>query len=186
MANSPNPRQAAADAAFRRFARRVWRDDVAPLLRGRLAAQREKTATLGGQVAGSAGRLLDRALGLRGQPFARALTIMGASLGAMLPDAWDWDWLQDAATPAQRRTVRKRLERHAAELDEAAALALFGLEPQATHAEFRAAWRAASLLWHPDKARTEEQRRAFTIRFAALCAARDQIEAAFSDGRLPV
>lgn len=174
-----------ADAAFRAFVRRVWRDDVRPLLRGRSAAARARSAQLGGQVAAAGGALLDRALGLRGRPFTRALTVMGSSLGAMLPDAWDWEWIRRRATAGQRQSVASAVRRRAAALSDAQALALFGLKPSATREAFRAAWRAACLRWHPDKAADGSQRREYEVRFAVLQAARRRVEAAYADGRLP-
>jgi hypothetical protein len=175
-----------ADAAFRRFVRRVWRDDVAPLLRGRREGQRRRTAAIGGQVGATGGLLIDKLLGLRGRPFARFMTVMGSSLGAMLPDAWDWDWLRTRATPQQRRAVADAMQQRAEELPEADALELFGLSPDATIEELKSAWRAATRRWHPDRAANEESRREYTLRFVALQAAHERLRAAYEDGRLPV
>ena len=44
--------------AFRRFLRRVWREDVTPLLRDRRADQRTKTARTAGKVAAATGTIV--------------------------------------------------------------------------------------------------------------------------------
>src|SRR5262245_59841303 len=118
--DDPAPR---GDLAFQRFLQRVWRDDVGPLLRGRQADQRRKAARIGGTVAGTGGALLDRMLGLRGRPFSRAMTVLGSTLGAILPDAWDWNWLRKAA-PHEREAVAEEVQRRAANLPDADALEL--------------------------------------------------------------
>ena len=120
-----SPRASGENEAFRRFLRRVWRDDVAPLLHDHRAAQRKKTARVGGKLAAASGLFVDGLLGLKGKPFTRFMTVMGSSLGAMLPDVWDWQWLREIADGAEREIAAAAVERHAAALPEAAALALF-------------------------------------------------------------
>jgi hypothetical protein len=68
---------------------------------------------------------VDGLLGLKGKPFGRFMTVMGSSLGALLPDVWDWEWLRESAAPAEREVVQEQVCRAAAELPEADALALF-------------------------------------------------------------
>lgn len=171
--------------AFRRFIRRVWDVDVAPKLRGERPDQRAKSARIAGKAAAATGLAVDSLLGLKGKPFARFMTVMGSSLGAMLPDLWDWRWLRDQANDRQRRVVEEQVRQRAAQLPEREALALFELDTQATHDEFRAAWRRISKRWHPDKAPDDATRREFHVRFITYQAARETIEQAYTDGRLP-
>jgi len=172
------------DAAFQQFLRRVWRQDVAPLLRGRRAEQRARLARLGGAVAGATGRAIDSLLRLRGRPFARAMTVMGSRLGAIIPDAWDWQWLRRARAGV-RRLAEHQARRRAEALDDAEALRLFDLPPTATHDEFRRAWHDISRRWHPDLAKDEAQRCEYHLRFVAYQAARRRLEEAYESGRLP-
>jgi len=174
-----------SEAAFRAFVRDVWTRDVAPLLRGRRAAQRARWARRTGRLACATGRFVDALLGLRGRPFGRSLTVLGSRLGALLPDLWDWDWLRRDATPAERTAVADRLQQRAAALPEADALALFGLTPSASRDEFRAAWRAVLLRWHPDRAPDEAARAEYHVRFVAYNAAHERLSLAYDEGRLP-
>ena len=174
-----------SDVALGRFLRRVWKHDVEPLLRDQRASQRRSSARAGGRIAATGGLLLDSLFGLRGRPFTRAMTVMGSSLGAMLPDVWDWKWLRSSATQKQRRVVADQVERRAAELPEADALALFGLTAHATRAELKQAWRAVSKRWHPDKAPDDSARAEFHLRFVAYQAAYHRLESAYDNGHLP-
>ena len=171
--------------SLRRFYRRVWKQDVAPLLRGARQAQREKAARTSGSIAASAGLLADKLLGLKGRPFARFMTVMGASLGAMLPDVWDWEWLR-SADETQRRVVDDQVRRRAAELPEAEALALFGLAPTAERDDLKKSWREVSLECHPDKAVDNAQRAEFHLKFLTYSSAYEQLSQAYEDGRLPI
>jgi hypothetical protein len=173
------------DELLRRFYRRVWERDVGPLLRGRLAAQRARSARLGGAIAASAGSIADKLLRLRGRPFTRFMAVMGSSLGAMLPDAWDWTWFRQADRRTQR-VVRERAGRAAAALPEAEALGLFGLTPADSREELRRAWRAITQRCHPDKARGDQQRVEFHLRFLTYRAAYDRLIQAYDEGRLPI
>jgi hypothetical protein len=172
------------DEALQRFLHRVWRDDVAPLLRGHRSRQRERLARAGGTVAGTTGRAIDSLLRLRGKPFTRALTVMGSSLGAVIPDAWDWGWLR-RANRSVRKVAAQRLQRQAQSLPETEALGLFGLPPTASREQFRDAWRETSKRWHPDRAADDQQRGEYHLRFVAYQALRERIEAAYDAGRLP-
>lgn len=174
-----------SDAALGRFLRRVWKKDVEPLLRDRRARQRRRAARAGGRIAATGGLVLDSLLGLRGRPFTRAMTVMGSSLGALLPDVWDWKWLRGTATEQQRRVVREQVKRRAAELPEVDALELFGLNGRSSRTELKAAWRAASQRWHPDKAADEAARAEHHVRFIAYQAAYRRLAAAYEEGRLP-
>lgn len=174
-----------SDAALARFLRRVWRTDVEPLLRGKRAAQRRKSARVGGKAAATGGLVLDTLFRLRGKPFTRAMTVMGSSLGAMLPDVWDWKWLRRSATREDRQVVSDQVKRRAAQLPEADALALFGLTPTAARAELKESWRALSQRWHPDKAPDDEQRAEYHVRFITYQAAYERLCAAYDEGRLP-
>lgn len=167
------------------FVRRVWRDDIAPLLRDRRAAQRRKTARVGGRAAASAGLLLDGILGLRGKPFARFMTVIGASFGAMVPDVLDWSWLGQTADDSDRQAADDQLLRRAAELDDAEALNLFGLRNSDSFDALKSAWRAAAQRWHPDKARTPSESAEFRMRFVTYQATYDRLRRAFECGRLP-
>ncbi|MBL8877493.1 MAG: J domain-containing protein [Phycisphaerales bacterium] len=167
------------------FVRRVWRDDVAPLLRDRRAVQRKATARTGGRVAASAGLLLDGVLGLRGKPFTRFMTVLGTSVGAMVPDLLDWKWLGEFADEADRQTVDQQVQRRAAELDDRAALELFGLTPVASLDALKSAWRAAAQRWHPDKARSPQQSAEYRIAFIAYQTAYEELCRAYEIGRLP-
>jgi len=171
--------------ALREFLQRVWRNDVAPLLRGERAEQRAKSARVAGKAAAVAGLLVDGVLRLKGRPFTRFMTVVGSSFGALLPDMWDWNWLRSSATPVQRRFVAEQIERRARELPEIAALAMFGLSPSAGRDELKTAWRAVLQRWHPDKARDERQRREYHVRFLAYRTAYERLCAAYDTGRLP-
>lgn len=172
--------------AFRRFLQRVWRDDVAPLLRDERGPQRRKAARVGGKIAAATGLFVDGLFGLKGKPFGRFMTVMGSSLGALLPDAWDWGWLRESASAEQRAVTERQVARRAAELVDAEALALFDLDSRATRDELKSVWREMLQRWHPDKARDEPQRCEFHIRFLAYQAAYERLCAAYEAGRLPV
>lgn len=173
------------DEAFRRFIRRVWRDDVAPLLRDKRAKQRQASARTTGKAAAAAGLVVDSLFGLKGKPFARFMTVMGTRLGALLPDVWDWEWLRESAEPAEREVVADQVQRRAAELPEADALALFGLDATAPREELKHAWRAILQRWHPDKAPDERARAQHHVRFLAYKAAYERLCEAYDHGRLP-
>ncbi|MFH1749138.1 MAG: J domain-containing protein [Planctomycetota bacterium] len=172
--------------AFRRFVRRVWQQDVAPLLRGERAAERRKAARVGGKVAAGGGLLIDGLLRLKGRPFTRFLTVMGTTLGALLPDVWDWRWYRENASPRQKKVVREQVQRRAGELPLDEALALFGLQPGVTPEELRSAWHAISRRWHPDKAPDERRRSEYHVRFVAYQAAYERLRAAYESGELGV
>ena len=173
-------------AAFRQFLRRVWRDDVAPLLRDQRAAQRRQAARTGGKLAAASGLAIDGLLGLKGKPFTRFLTVVGSSFGAMLPDVWEWKWFQTQTTPPERAAAADVIGRRAAELPEREALALFGLSPSATRAQLREAWREQARRWHPDRAPDGATRAEYHVRFVAHQAAYERLCAAYDAGRLPV
>ncbi len=179
------PHRRSSDEAFRRFLRRVWREDVAPLLRDRRAAQRKKTARTGGKLAAAAGLVVDGVLRLKGRPFTRFMTVMGSSLGAMLPDVWDWEWLRESAAPAEREVVAEQVRRRAAELAESEALALFDLPGTATREDLKHTWRAVLQRWHPDKAPDAAGRAEYHVRFLAYKTAYERLCRAYDEGRLP-
>ena len=170
--------------ALRRFLRRVWREDVAPLLRGKRAAQRRRAARVSGKVAAATGLFVDGVFGLKGKPFTRFMTVVGSSFGAMLPDVWDWDWLSQSAK-SERKVVVEQVRRRARKLPEADALELFGLPESATPEELKEAWRTVSQRWHPDKAPDQEHRAEYHVRFLAYRAAYERLVQAYDDGRLP-
>lgn len=170
-----------SDEAFRAFVQRVWRDDVAPVLRDH-RGQRAASARWLGSAAGGAGLLLDGVLRLRGRPFTRMLTVIGASAGAMLPDLLDWSWLRSHASDADRAVLADAASRRAAEFQDAEAMALLGLTPPCTDDGLRAAWREAAHRWHPDRAdaaRRDEHR----LRFIACQKAYERLEASLAAGR---
>lgn len=171
--------------AFQAFLRRVWRQDVAPLLRDKRAAQRRKSARVAGKLGAAAGLAIDGLLGLKGRPFARFATVMGSSLGALLPDVWDWEWLR-AADSQERQVLERQVAQRAAELPEADALAIFELPSTATRAELKAAWHAAAGRWHPDKARDEAARSEHHVRFVTYQGAYERLVQAYDAGRLPL
>lgn len=171
--------------AFRLFLRRVWTDDVAPLLRNR-AAQRRTAAGVTGRIAAATGLAVDGLLRLRGRPFTRFMTVVGTSLGAMLPDVFDWQWLRQQADDDARRTMADCVRDRAAALTERDALALFDLAPSATFEQLRGAWRAAAAQFHPDRAADAGTRAEYHVRFVAYQAAYDRLRAAYEAGRLPL
>lgn len=177
--------QADDNPEFRRFLRRVWRQDIAPLLKGERAAQRRRAARLGGTLAGGAGLLVDSLLNLKGRPFTRALTVLGSTVGAILPDAWSWRWLREQATLRQRRVVEQRVTARAGMLPVEQALALFDLAPRASRRELRRAWHAFSRRWHPDRAADAAARAEHHLRFVAGQAAYERLKAAYARGELP-
>ncbi len=184
MATRPNPNS--DNEAFRRFLRRVWREDVTPLLRDQRAAQRKKVARATGKFAAATGLFVDSVLGLKGKPFARFMTVLGSSLGAMLPDVWDWQWLRETAAPAQRQVVAEQVRRRAAELPEADALELFDLPATAAREDLKHAWRAVLQRWHPDKACTSAARAEHHVRFLAYKTAYERLCRAYDEDRLPI
>ncbi len=171
--------------AFRRFVRRVWRQDITPLLRGERATQRRKAAQVGAKVAVSGGLLIDGLLRLKGKPFTRFLTVFGSTIGAILPDAWDWKWYRERAGPRERKVVAEQVERRAGELARDEALALFGLSPAASRDELKRAWRETSRRWHPDRAPDERRRSEYHVRFVAYQAAYERLCTAYENGELP-
>lgn len=174
-----------SDQALGRFLRRVWQVDVAPLLRGKYAAQRRKSARVTGKVAATGGLFVDTLLRLRGKPFTRFMTVMGSSLGALLPDVWDWSWLRSSADEQDRKVIADQVQRRAAQLSEDEALALFGLAPTASQEQLKHAWRIVSQRWHPDKAGNAEQRAEYHLRFVAYQSAYERLSRAYDEGRLP-
>jgi len=172
--------------AFRRFLDRLWQRDVLPLLRDARKAQRQRAARVVGTAAAGAGLLLDGVLRLRGRPFTRFLTVVGSTLGALLPDVWDWSWLRDVATPAEQELVADRARSQMEQLPEADALSLFGLSPDASATDLRRAWHDAAQRWHPDKASDEPSRVEYRVRFIVYQAAYERLRRAYEEGRLPV
>lgn len=173
------------DEVLAQFLRRVWQADVEPLLRGRYAAQRRKAARVGGKVAATGGLVLDSLFRLRGRPFTRAMSVMGSSLGAMLPDVWDWKWLRTSANEQDREVVADQVRRRAAELPETEALALFGLTPRASYEQLKHAWRIVSQRWHPDKAPQSDRRPEYHVRFVTYQSAYERLCRAYEARRLP-
>jgi len=174
------------DEAFRRFLDRLWRRDVRPLLRDARKAQRQRTARVAGTLAAGTGLLLDGVLRLRGRPFTRFLTVVGSTLGALLPDLWDWGWLRDVATPDEQKLVAEQARAQMERLPEADALNLFGLSPSASAADLRGAWHAVAQCWHPDKAPNEPSRAEYRVRFIVYQAAYERLRRAYEEGRLPI
>ena len=173
------------DEAFRRFLRRVWQNDVGPLLRGERAEQRRKSARAAGKVAATTGLVVDSLLRLKGKPFTRFMTVVGSTAGAILPDAWDWKWLRERAAPREQKVVERQVARRAADLPLAEALALFHLTPSASREQLKHAWREISNRWHPDKAPDDARRAEYHLRFVAYQAAYERLRQAYEDGRLP-
>lgn len=171
--------------ALREFMRRVWREDVTPLLRGKRAAQRQKSAKVSGKVAAATGLFVDTLFRLKGKPFTRAMTVMGSSLGAMLPDVWDWKWFRESANPGEQEVVAEQVQQRAQRLPEADALALFGLGETAERTQLKHAWRLMSKRWHPDKAPDEKSRPEYHLRFLAYQAAYERLCRAHEENRLP-
>ena len=171
--------------ALRRFLRRVWQSDITPLLQGARAAQRAKSARVGGKIAATTGLVLDSLFGLKGKPFTRSMTVVGSTFGALLPDVWDWRWLRENAEPGEKKVVSEQIERRAAELPLLEALAMFDLPPTASQETLKYAWREISRQWHPDKAPDEHQQAEYHVRFLAYRAAYDRLRAAYEEGLLP-
>jgi hypothetical protein len=171
--------------ALRRFLQRVWQQDIRPLLRGKYAEQRRYGARIAGSLAAGAGLLLDSLLRLRGRPFTRALTVLGSTFGALLPDVWDWQWLRCRAGAQEEEMVSRQVLRRAAGLDLVEALALFNLTPTASRHQLRHAWREVSQRWHPDKAPDGPSRREYHLRFVTYQAAYQRLLSAYDAGQLP-
>lgn len=182
--SSDDARRAAENEAMRRFLRRVWRHDVAPLLGGKRSESRAKAARVGGKVAAAAGLLADGLFRLKGKPFTRAMTVMGASVGAMLPDVWDWKWFR-SADERQKRVVSEQVERRAGELSVEAALEMFGLTKAASREDLKQTWRSVTQRCHPDKASGVTERAEFHLRFVTYNAAHERLCQAFDAGELP-
>ena len=174
-----------ADRAFREFLNRCWQRDIAPLLRDEHAAARARAARIGGRAAAAAGLALDKLFGLRGKPFARSMTVLGGTVGALAPDVWDWKWLCESATADQQDVVDEQVRARAAALEHAEALALFELTPSAPLEGLKHAWREASKRWHPDVAPCPEARQEHHLRFLAYQAAYERLRAAYESGVLP-
>jgi hypothetical protein len=181
MAQEPDSR----DEALGRFLRQVWHSDVEPLLRGKYAAQRRKSARIGGKVAATGGLVVDSLLRLRGKPFTRALSVLGSSFGAMLPDVWDWQWLRTSASKNDRQVLTDQVKRRAAQLSDTEALRLFGLASTASYEQLKHAWRIVSQRWHPDKATDPQQRHEYQVRFVVYQSAYERLCQGYEQGRLP-
>ncbi len=177
-----NPRDV-DNEAFRRFIRRVWQDDVAPLLRNRVE-ERRKAARVTGKLAAGTGLALDSLLRLRGRPFTRFMTVVGSSFGAMLPDVFEWSWLRSADADA-RQAVADTVQRKAADLGDVEALALFDLTSEASADDLKRAWHNAAHRWHPDRAADDAARAEHHLRFVAYQAAYERLRSAYDAGRLP-
>ncbi len=171
--------------ALAAFLHRVWRQDVEPLLRDQRAEQRRKAAAVGGKVAAAGGLLLDTLLRLRGRPFTRAMSVLGTSFGAMLPDVWDWQWFRSAER-GQQEQIAEQIRRRAASLEDLEALALFGLDGSANFEQLKTAWRRVSLRWHPDRAPDQAARAEYHARFVAYQGAYERLRGAYEAGRLPI
>lgn len=170
--------------AFHRFLRRVWERDVRPLLTGAQQQRRSRFARAGGRAAAAAGLMIDGLLRLRGRPFTRFLTVMGASAGAILPDMFEWDCFA-ALRPEERAAAEQAVERAARDAPDAEALTLLGLSPGASLDDLKAAWRKRAQQWHPDKAPDECSRAEHQLRFVTYQAAYERLLAAYEAGRLP-
>ena len=179
-----SPQRDCDSAALQAFLRRIWREDVAPLLRDR-RAQRAAAARRGVQVGGAAGLALDGLLRLRGRPFTRMLTVLGGRFGALLPDTWDWGWLRARASAREQSVIEERVSLRARELADDEALRLLGVAQTASPAELKAAWRAHARRWHPDMAPDPAQRAEYRIRFITYQAAYERLRAACEAGRWP-
>ncbi len=174
-----------SDREFQRFLAHVWKHDVAPLLKDARRRQRQRTASTTGKAGAAGGLLLDGVLGLKGRPFTRFLTVVGATLGAILPDVLDWKVVALLTDDEQRR-IESATAQRAAALQFDAALALFGLTQDATSDDLKRAWREASLRWHPDRAGDDQAQRAeHHMRFVACSAAYDRLTQAYARGELP-
>lgn len=171
--------------AFRRFVHRVWESDIVPLLRGERAAERRRAARVAGGIAAAGGLLADTVLRLKGRPFTRFMTVFGTSLGALLPDIWDWRWVREQASQAQRRLISERLARRARQASLKEALELFGLSASTSREELQQVWRATAQRWHPDKTADEAQRREYQVRFTTYRAAYERLVQAHDEGALP-
>ncbi|MFN0137975.1 MAG: J domain-containing protein [Phycisphaerae bacterium] len=174
------------DEAFAAFVRQVWTHDVSPLLRDRMASQRRTTARVGGSLAGATGLMLDKLFKLRGKPFGRAMTVLGSSFGAMLPDVWSWAWLAAEADAEQRRVVEEQLRAKASAMPFAVQLELLDLDPTATREQLKEAWRREAARWHPDRAASAEAKAEHQARFITIKAAYERLCLAFDSGELPI
>lgn len=157
------------------FLERVWQKDVEPLLRGRLSQQRRVSARVSTKIAATGGYFMDRVLRLRGRPFTRFFSVLGGRLGAMLPDAWDWEWLRHGASDEDRTATHEAIERRGRDLERREAMDILGLPADASWPDVKAAWRRLSLEHHPDHARTPSQRAEAHVRFITYRAAYERL-----------
>lgn len=171
---------------MQRFLQRVWRKDVRPRLADDQRRARTKSARIAGTAAGMSGLALDKLFRLRGKPFTRAFTVLGAGLGALLPDALDWNFLARRDHAAVREATENAARSQAEQLADREALALFNLPPTANREQLRAAWHQNSQRWHPDRARSPAQKCEFHVRFVAYEAAYRRLKEAFETSRLPL
>lgn len=166
------------EAAFQAFLQRVWVNDVRPMLNDHRAQQRASTARTVGMGGAAAGMAVDKLLGLKGKPFTRALTVFGASMGAILPDALDWNWVRRAAGQGEREALQQQTALRAGEIDLTEALRLMGFSQVPSAELLREAWREAANRWHPDKAPDVADKPEYQLRFIALQHAYERIRAA--------
>jgi hypothetical protein len=162
---------------MQRFYARVWRENVVPHLKDRHAEQRRRTAAAGTRVASATGRALDSLLKLRGKPFQRSMTVLGARLGALLPDVWDWRWFREEASPETRRAVKEAVAREARYGSVEEACGLLGVRWPPSEEVLQEAWRRVAYECHPDRARSAEERHERELRFVACQAAYEAIKA---------
>ena len=170
------------DEKLHAFYRRLWEKRILPQLSAENAPRQEKRTRRTARWASASGRFVDSLLGLRGKPFTRAFTSIGVDLS--MPQTWDWKWF-GRQTQATRERLNAEAEAAAAKLEFDEALSLFGLSGSASHDDLKAAWRAAAHRWHPDRARSEEERQQAHSHFVTLQAAYERLRAAYEAGKIP-
>jgi hypothetical protein len=171
-----------ADDSLQRFYRRLWQQRILPSLSHEQQDKQLHRTRQTARWASAGGRFIDSLLGLRGRPFTRALTSLGVDLS--LPKTWDWNWVSRQSDQTRQR-IDSAAQAETARLENTQALALFGLDPSASLDDLRAAWHAAAHRWHPDRARTDEQRCQAHTRFITLQATYTHLCSQYKAGKLP-
>ncbi len=171
------------------FLSELWKDAVVPFFKDKSLLGRVAKATVASTVGSVAGHLLDGAIlvatGRRSRIGRMFGSMAGSTAGWFTPEILQMNWGQAASRLDENawREVERKAAAKALRLELGKQLGLLELRPTATHEEFQSAYRRAAIRWHPDRC---PGNREAVVRMAAINAARDEINKAYSRGELPL